>query len=67
MELLHAEFVQDLGWGQAVRARLSPLGFTLPHGAHFDPGVGCIALATAAETALMTPIPIAISTVYTTA
>ena len=31
------------------------LGVTLPHGAHFDPGVGCTALATAAETALMTP------------
>ena len=45
------------GGGQAVRARLSPLGVTLPHGAYFDPGVGCAALATAAETALMTPNP----------
>ena len=26
-----ADFVQDLGWGQAVRARLSPLWITLPH------------------------------------
>ena len=50
-----ANFVQDLGWGQAVRARHSPLGITLPHGTHFDPEVGCVALATAAETALVTP------------
>ena len=49
--------VQGLGWGKAVRARLSPLGVTLPHGAHFDPKVGCAALAAAAETALMTPKP----------
>ena len=52
-----AAFVQDLGCGQDVRAPLSPLGVTLPHGAHFDPGNGCASLATAAETALMTTNP----------
>ena len=36
---------------------MSPLGFTLPHGPYFEPGVGCVALATAAEIALMTPNP----------
>ena len=52
-----AEHVQDLGWGQAGHARLFPLGLALPHEAHFDPGVGCVALATAAEKGLMTPYP----------
>ena len=53
-----ADCVQELGWGQAVLARLSPLGvFLLPLGAQFDPGVGCEALAAAAETALLTPNP----------
>ena len=34
-----------------------PVGLTLPHGAQVDPEVRCVALATAAETGLMTPNP----------
>ena len=40
-----------------MRARLSPLGVTLPLGAEFNPELSCTALVTAAETALMTPTP----------
>ena len=36
----------------------TPVPPGLPHGVPFDPGcVGCVALATAAEAALMTPNP----------
>ena len=41
--------------GQAVRAHLCPLRVTLPHKEYYNPGGGYVALATAAETALMTP------------
>ena len=60
-QLVHRAFtadcMQELGWGQAVRARLSPLGVTLSPGADFNPGISCAALVTAAEIALMTPSP----------
>ena len=54
---LTAECMQELGWGQAVRARLLPLGVTLSPGAEFNLVFSCAALVTAAETALMTPSP----------
>ena len=48
--------MQELGWGQAVHAHLSPVGVTLPApGADFNPEAGCTAMAAATETALMTP------------
>ena len=51
-----ADHAQELGWGQAVLAHLSPMGVTLPApGADFNPEAGCTAIAAAAETALMTP------------
>ena len=51
-----ADHMQELGWGQAVHAHLSPMGVTLPApGADFNPEAGCTAMAAAAETALMTP------------
>ena len=51
-----ADHMQELGWGQAVHAHLSPMGFTLPApGADSNPEAGCTAMAAAAETALMTP------------
>ena len=60
-QLVHRAFtvdcMQELWWGQAVRVRLSPLWVTLSPGAEFNPEFSCAALATAAETALMTPSP----------
>ena len=51
-----ADNMQELGWGQAVHAHLSPMGVTLPApGADFNPVAGCTAMAAAAETALMIP------------
>ena len=59
-QILHkaftADHMQELGWGQAVHAQLSPMGVILPApGADFNPEAGCTAMAAAAETALMTP------------
>ena len=55
-----ADCVQQLGW-HGLPPRLVPLP---PLGAQFGPEVGCEALATAAETALLSPNPDSMARLY---